>query len=77
MMYDGENVSQDEQSNGTGKILTGPVSNTTQRDVLGGGRSPRVIYWFTFFLISIITLGSSIEAVSKLFANEKELLQKI
>ena len=64
-MYDGENVNQDEQTNGTGKDFTQTVSNTTERDVLGGGRSPRVIYWFTFFLISIITLGSSIEAVSE------------
>lgn len=36
----------------------------TQRGALGGSRSPRITYWFTFFLISIITLGSSMEAVS-------------
>lgn len=32
-----------------------------QQQILGS-RSPRVIHWFTFFLISIIVLGSSMEA---------------
>jgi len=35
-----------------------------QQQILGS-RSPRVIHWFTFFLISIIVLGSSMEAVSQ------------
>ena len=40
-----------------------PTAQSTH-EALGGNRSPRAIYWFTFFLISIITLGSSMEAVS-------------